>query len=108
MLKDFCLDKTDCKNTVTVAQNIGNEYVLFLSVLVKEPDFRFGIFSRDTGRLVCDIELSDEVLAGALKMLNVKYAFNTTRESPVENPEIACAWAVYLQNRPHENRIPLD
>lgn len=62
MLKSFYLDKTNCESTITVAQNIGNEYVLFLSILVKEPNFRFGIYSRDTGRLVHDCSLSDEIL----------------------------------------------
>ena len=44
LFKDFCADKMDCDQTITVAQNINSDKLLFLSTLIRDPNIRFGVY----------------------------------------------------------------
>ncbi len=108
MMKSFCQGKRNCENIITLAQMINADKSFYISFMTKSPSIRFGVYSRKEKCMVYDYSLTDDQLAGALKVLNDKYAFNTTRKHPVEMDELVRAWAEHLIDRQNEKIIPLD
>ena len=81
--------------------------MLCLTFLGNKPDIYFGIYSRKEKRIVPKQSISDNELKFALRMLEEKYVFNTTREHPVAGREIVYAWINYLNNGNEGMKIPL-
>ncbi len=100
MIKDFCMDKRDEAHYIALAQGLPSDKVLCLSFFAGKPKIYFGVYSRKEKRFVPDAEISDDELRYALKALDVKYDFNTTRENPVGIKEIVYAWMEYINRHP--------
>ncbi|MBO5631362.1 MAG: hypothetical protein J5965_20025, partial [Aeriscardovia sp.] len=89
-------------------QNLDKDYVLSLSFFAQRPEMYFGIYSREKQCIVRDAAIKDKVLEIAIKRLEKKYAFNTTREKPVEINELILAWVNYVNSDFDDEKIPLD
>ena len=108
LLTQFCKDKINEKHYIAITQNIDDDYVLSLSFFASNPDMYFGIYSRSEKRIVKDLTLSDKTVVTALKRLNHKYAFNTSRQKPIEIDELILAWVNYVNSDYEDIKIPLD
>ena len=108
MLLDFCREKTGSTAIITVCQPLGSKFALGLSVFENRPQIYMGILDLDAKKVVEDISITDDELRKALNDLDYKYAFATTRKSPIANSELVMAWIDYINRNINKKGIPIE
>lgn len=107
ILKQFCKDKLGCDAIIAVSQTIAGRYLLSLSVFEHRPEIYIGVLSLDNNTVLTDVKLTDEEIKLALRGIDFKYAFATSRKSPIANRDIVMAWIDYINNGIPKEKIPL-